>query len=302
MSGENQGPKDGRMTTEEIAAAAAAAKALLDDEKKNSSGDPAGTPPQGKKEGDDGLLDDPTKDRANKANIDMDKTLAYVDKIKDENAKRRIENTKMKERLANLETQLDTAVKALEAATSRIKEVDSKTDEEEAKKRTDLENASKRIDELSNQLSDIQGKLSASEKATAAANSRVELVNRETMIERLVDSQGAKFSSDFERNGLIATLTKRSEDGGFEKNNDEVIYEVMKFIETANKKVEEEETGSINVPKPGQQSRKSATPIGDEIQALLANKGRLSKEQNARLDELLKMSSEARAMLGAPKK
>ena len=269
--GENQNKA---MTPEEIEAAAKRAKELLDDEKKKAGDD---DPKGGKKD------DDPTKDKS----PDMEKTLKYVDKLKDENAQRRIENKKLTDRLTKTETQLQEAAKALEAATEKIKEVDAKTEEQKAKERTDLENATKTIEELQTKIKSLSTQVEESNAEAVKANLRVNRQSRETMIERLVESQGAKFSSDFERDGLINTLTKMDGDGAFEKNNDEVIYEVMKFIETAPKA-----GAKPTVPGAGPQGKQSSTPIGDEIQSLLANKSRLTQEQSDRLDELLSMSQQ----------
>ena len=283
------------MTADEIAAAAAAAKKLLDDEKA-AAGDKGGDN-GGDKGGDKSVVDDdPNKDRKAGDNIDIEKTLGYVDKLKDENAKRRIENKKLTDRLDKTEKQLQDAAKALEEATKRIKEADEKTDAEKAKERTDLENASKKLEELTKTVSDLQSELKVSKEAEAKASRQVRVVNRETMIERLVEQQGARFASDFERNGLIATLTKQAADGEFELNNDEVIYEVMKFIETA-PKAGDGGREEPHVPGAGPGGRKSQTPIGDEIQALLAKKARLKPEERERLQELLKMSSEAKAAM-----
>jgi hypothetical protein len=279
-NGDNKSGGDGgsnrQMTTEEIEAAAAKAKALIDDEKKKTGDDD-------KNKGGSVDDDDPTKS----STPDMDKTLKYVDKLKDENAQRRIENKKLADRISKTEEQLKEATKALTDATSRLKEVDAKTEEEKAKERSDLENASKKIEELTSQIGELQNQVNKSNEAAAKANLRVTKQNRETMIERLVEQQGAKFSSDFERDGLIASLTQMDGDGVFEKNNDEVIYDVMKFIETAPKVGEKP-----SVPGAGPQSKTTSTPIGDEIQSLLANKARLTPEQMTRLDELIAMSQQ----------
>lgn len=289
--GKPAGDDAGRpMSTSEIAAAAAAAKKLLDDEK-GGGGDGKG--------GDDKsvLDDDPNKD-GDRTKLDIDKTLKYVDKLKDENAQRRIENRKLTDRLTKTEQQLQSAAKALEDATARMKEVDTKTEAEKAKERSDLENAAKKIDELTTSIADMKKDLDSSKQVAADANRQVQRVNRETMIERLVEQQGARFASDFERDGLIANLTKRSSDGDFEKNNDEVIYEVMKFIETAPKgDGGGGGEGDLNVPGAGPGGRKTQTPVGDEIQSLLAKKARLSAEEKSRLGELLKMASDARQSL-----
>jgi DNA repair exonuclease SbcCD ATPase subunit len=274
---------DKRMTADEIAAAAAAAKKLLDDEKK-AGGEGA----------DKSVVDDDPNKGGDRSNVDIEKTLDYVDKLKDENAKRRIDNKKLNERLDKTEQQLAQAAKALEEATSRIKEVDEKSEAQKAKERTDLENANKKLEDLMKTVDELKGELTESKQATEVANRRVALVNRETMIERLVEQQGARFASDFERDGLIANLTKQDSAGNFEKNNDEVVYEVMKFIETAPKAGEGGDGENLNVPPAGPGGRKSQTPVGDEIQSLLAKKARLSPEENTRLKELLKMSSEAK--------
>lgn len=285
---------DGRMSTDEIAAAAAAAKKILDDEKGGDGGD------KGKGGGDDDLLNtDPNKDRKD-GNIDIEKTLSYVDKLKDENARRRIEGRKLNERLTKTEQQLQDAAKALEDATARMKEFDDKDKQTKDKEKNDLERAISQIEDLTTTVNALKTELDDAKASEQAANQEMKVTNREVMIERLVDSQGVKFASEFEREGLIAKLTKRNAEGDFDLNKDEVVYQVMKFIETAPKAGDDDTGGGgARVPGAGPGGRKTQTPVADEIESLLAKKGRMDEKETSRLRELLSMSSEANKQMTA---
>jgi chromosome segregation ATPase len=272
---DDKGKNRGAMTTEEIEAAAAKAAEILkkedDDAKDKKGGDDDDA-----NSGDDDLNIDPN-------NIDTEKTLKYIDKLKDENARRRIANKKSEKRLTALETQLADAQKALEAATEKLKDVDTKTAKQKEKEQTDLENALKQVEDLTGKVDTLSKDLAEKDVALANTNRRVMVQDRENMIERLVQEKGVKFSTGFERDGLIASLTKM-EDGEFQKDNDEVVLDVMRFIKDA-------QANDTKTPGAGPGGRKTSTPIGDEIQALLKTKN-LSPEQKARLDELTEMTGQ----------
>jgi hypothetical protein len=115
---------------------------------------------------------------------------------------------------------------------------------------------------------------------------QVQIQSRENMVDRLVRMKEGSFISDYERDGFIATLTKMNKEGEFELNNDEVIYETMKFIESSKARTD------YKVPGPGPAVRKTTTPLGDEVQALLSTP-KLTSEQLKRLDELIELSGQA---------
>jgi chromosome segregation ATPase len=278
MPDDDKGGKTGEMTTEELQAAAKRAEEKLAAEKAAREEAERKLEEERKrreKEDDDDIDPDEIKD---------EKTQKYLKKLKDENAQRRIANKKAEEKLTTLETQLEEATKALQAATTKIAEFDEKSEAQKAKERTDLENATKKIEELSKKIDDMTTERQKSEAELATTKRQVTKQARENMIERLVKEKDVSFRSDFEREGFLSKLTKMEGDN-FELNNDEVIYEVLKFVESA--KAGEEK----RVPGQGPGNRQSSTPIGDEIQSLLKTPV-LSKEQRARLDELLKLSAQ----------
>ena len=283
QNGENNkgGEKNKPLSAEEIQAIAKKAEAALAAEDDDDKGESGNDDNKGESGGDD---DDNLELDAK--NLDADKTLKYIDKLKDENAKRRIANKKAEKRLTKLEAQLKEATEALNAATNQIKESDDKTAAEKAKEKSDLENAQKTIEELTGKIKDLEDINAKNQVELTKTTKRVLTQERENMITRLVQEKEVAFASDFEREGFINQLTVMGEDGDFVKDNDEVIYEVMKFIK--NKKANEDKS----TPGPGPGNRKTSTPIGDEIQALLKERN-LSTEQKARLDELLDMSGQA---------
>ena len=270
--------KNRTLSADEIDAIAKKAKAALDaedDDKNKKGGD----------DDDDKKGDDDDDFQLDPKNIDTDKTLKYIDKLKDENAKRRIANKKAEQRLTKLESQLKEATDALNAAAAKIKEADKKSADEAAKDASELEKATKRIEELSTKISELEETNAKNQAELQKTNKRVLVQDRETMITRLVQQQEVAFASDFERDGLIKSLTEMDAEG-FTKNNDEVIYDVMKFIK--DKKANEDKS----TPGPGPGNRKTSTPIGDEIQALLKEKN-MTADQKKRLDELLSMTGQA---------
>lgn len=278
-TGEDESKK-GTLTLEQIEAIAKKAEKAL-----NAKDDDDDTKKKGKGTGDDDD-DDPGDDddfQLDPKNIDTDKTLKYIDKLKDENAKRRIAGKKLDKKLNKTTEELQNAANALKAATEKLKEIDGKTEAEKAKERTDLENAQKTIDDLNAKINDLNKTVETNKTELEKTNRKVSVQNRETMITRLVDGKNVKFSSDFERDGLISSLTRMEDDGEFELDNDEAIYKVMEFIKTAQTK------DNIQTPGPGPGNRKTSTPIGDEIQALMLVKN-MNAEQKARLDELLELS------------
>lgn len=270
--------KNKPLTTEEIQAIAKKAEEALaakDDDDKDDTNKNTGDDDNDDDDDDDDIGLDPK-------NIDTDKTLKYIDKLKDENAKRRIANKKLDKKLAKQTEALNEATKALKAATERLTDVDNKTAEQIAKEKSDLEKAQKTIDDLTSKVESLEKESAERAVELAKTNRKVMVQDRSTMIERLVKEKGVVFASDFEREGLISKLTAMEEDD-FAMDNDEVIYDVMKFIKDKQANVDK------STPGPGPANRKTSTPIGDEIQALLKEKN-LSADQKKRLDELLDMS------------
>lgn len=261
------------LTTEEIEAIAKKAQEALDKDDDKDDDDTGDNDDNDENDDDDAV--DPK---------DAEKTLKYIEKLKDENAKRRIAKKKIEKKLAAQTKELQDAAKALKAATEKLQEVDTKTAEQKAKEKTDLENAQQKIEELQKKVDDLNAESEQNKIELAKTNKRVLVQDRENMIERLVKSQDVKFSSDFEREGLVRSLVNMDGEG-FEKDDEEVIYDVMKFIK-------DKKATAIDTPGPGPGNRKTSTPLGDEVKALLAEKN-LSKDQKARLDELLKLSGGA---------
>lgn len=273
-----EGKKNQPLTAEQIEAIAKKAEAALAAEDDDKSGEKGGDK-DGDKGGDDDDLDLDPK------NIDTEKTLKYIDKLKDENAKRRIATRKAEKRLTKLEEQLKEATEALTAATTQIKESESMTAEQKAKEQSDLENAQAKIEKLTGKISELEETNVRNQAELQKTNRKVLTQDRENMITRLVQEKEVAFASSFEREGLIKQLTEMDEDG-FALDNDEVILEVMRFIK--DKKATEDKS----TPGPGPGNRKTTTPIGDEIQALLKIKN-MDADQRKRLDELLEMSGGA---------
>lgn len=278
--GKNKDDGSKKMTWEEIqevANRAAAAVAKKDDDDKGDDGDDKDDK---KKKGDDADLDVDPK------TLDSDKTLAYIDKLKDENAKRRIAAKKATQDAEKKGAELQKAADALKAATEKIKEYDDKTDAEKAKERTDLENALKKIEDLQGELKNLNDKVSESETQLAKTRRKVAKQDRAVMIDRLVKENEYNFASNYERDGLIASLSDMDA-GDFEKDDEEVIMDVMKFLKKA------KEGTPKNTPGAGPPNRSTSTPLAEEVKALLAKK-ELTVDDKKRLDELTDLAGQKR--------
>jgi chromosome segregation ATPase len=274
---EDKNKEKSNMSNEELEEAAKKAAEALAESKKALEGDKDKS-----KEG-EGSEDEETIDRNN---LDADKTLKYIDKLKDENARRRIANKKLDEKLTAATTQLESATTALNEAMTKLKDFEGKTESQKAKERSDLENAQKTIEDLQAKIENLQGEVTNRDQELKRTSRQVQVQSRENMVDRLVRMKEGSFVSDFERDGFIASLTEMNKEGEFKLNNDEVIYETMKFIEASKARVDHK------VPGAGPSGRKTTTPLGDEIQALLSTP-KLTSEQLKRLDELISLSGQA---------
>jgi len=204
----------------------------------------------------------------------------YIDKLKDENARRRIANKKLQANIDKMKADMDKMKADLEKMTGTVKE------KEEAEKEASLKEKSE-IERLQIQMQDLQTKIdtatSENEKLKSEnAKNTVEIQKkgRENMVDRLVRQLNFSFSSDYERNGFVGELLKTNADGNFEKDDEEVIYEIQQLAKTRGSSEE------LRTPGSGPMGKKGTTPLSQEVQTLLA-KENLTAEEQTRLDEIL---------------
>ncbi len=201
----------------------------------------------------------------------------YIQKLKDENAQRRIENKKVKDKIAKQETALTETGTKLDDLKTKLGDFEKKE-----KDRTDAEKSA--MEKLSTQIADIEK--SVSEKDTEIQKLKKESVDkdlelekssRERMADRLVHSLGIEFTSEYERAGFLGELKER-EDGEFKLNDEEVILKVQKFSESRKKE-------PLKIPGSGPLSKGLEVPLVEEVKQLMG-KPDLTLEDRKRLDEI----------------
>lgn len=216
----------------------------------------------------------------------------YIDRLKDENAKRRIANRslkdaqdKMEKKLAELESQFSEATKKLQ------------TVEEEKKAKTDAEK--NEVERLQSQVEDFRKKLEGletdkktSDKLVFEKDLQIKKLSRETKINTLLQAANVKFSSDYERQGFMADLLKTDNDGDFVTNDEAVHYEVSQFV-----KKTKENNPPPKTPPPGPPGREGEPDIHARITALTdkAAKRGLTADDQKELDELIDLAGQAAA-------
>jgi len=204
----------------------------------------------------------------------------YIEKLKDENARRRIANKKLQKNIDKMNADMEKMKADFESVSTTVKEKEEKEKEASLKEKSEIER-------LQTQMQDLQAKIDEATtenqrlKSENAKNTvEIQKKGRENMVDRLVRQLNFSFSSDYERNGFIVDLLKTDTDGIFEKDDEEVIYEIQKLAKTRGS------SEDLNTPGSGPKSKMKATPLAQEIQTILA-KENLTAEENTRLNEIL---------------
>lgn len=202
----------------------------------------------------------------------------YIDKLKDENARRRIANKKVQEGLDKQKEEQEKAEKELKETKEKLETFEKAEKDKTEKDKTENEKLQARLSELEKSVEKSKQTMEEMTKNLSVKEKRIQIQDREVLTERLVRQMKFEFASDYEREGFMNSLTKRQKDGEFELNDEEVILKVKDFVKNKKK--------APDTPGPGNQNRMSDTPITQEIKTLLEKKT-LTNEDNKRLDELL---------------
>lgn len=200
----------------------------------------------------------------------------YIDKLKDENARRRIANKKAQENFDKQKKEQETSEKELNDTKEKLKAFEDKEKKKTDKDKTENEKLLAKLAETEKSSSKAKQDLKETNKKLVEKERRLLVQGREVLAERLVRQMKYEFASDYEREGFVNSLTD-IKDGEFIFNDEEVILKVKDFVK---KKPPE-------TPGAGSKTRMSDTPVVEEIKGLLAKKT-LTNEDNKRLDELLK--------------
>ncbi len=201
----------------------------------------------------------------------------YIEKLKDENARRRIATKKEKDKITKQETvQTETNTK-LEDLKTKLSDYEKKE-----KDRTDAEKSA--MEKLSTQISDIEKSVGQKDteiqklkKESEDKDLALEKSSRERMSDRLVHSLGIEFTSEYERAGFLGELMEREGDE-FKLNDEEVILKVQTFSETRKKE-------PLKTPGSGPKNKGSEVPLVEEVKKLMS-KPDLTLEDRKRLNEI----------------
>lgn len=202
----------------------------------------------------------------------------YIDKLKDENARRRIANKKVQEGLDKQKEEQEKAEKELKETKEKLETFEKAEKDKTEKDKTENEKLQARLSELEKSVEKSKQAMEEMTKNLSTKEKRIQVQDREVLAERLVRQMKFEFASDYEREGFMSSLTRTQKDGEFEFNDEEVILKVKDFVKNKKK--------TPDTPGPGNQNRMSETPITQEIKTLLEKKT-LTNEDNKRLDELL---------------
>jgi hypothetical protein len=202
----------------------------------------------------------------------------YIDKLKDENARRRIANKRVQENLDKQKEEHEDAQKELDESQKKLKEFEDKEKEKGDKDKTENEKLAVKVADLEKIVNKSKHSMEKLTKDLSAKDKKIQKQDREVLIDRLVRKMEFEFSSDYEREGFMSSLNDVHDDGSFSFNDEEVIFKVKEFVKGKKK--------APNTPGAGPGERSTETPLAEEIKGLLAKKT-LTSEDNKRLDALL---------------
>lgn len=202
----------------------------------------------------------------------------YIEKLKDENARRRIANKKTQESLDQQKKNQEDAQKQLNETQEKLNGFENKEKEKDLKDKTENEKLASKIASLEKIVNESKQNMEKLTKNLSIKDKKIQKQDREVLVDRLISKMKFNFSSDYERDGFMSSLNDIQNDGSFNLNDEEVILKVKDFVKDKKKTPE--------TPGPGPGGRSLETPLAEEIKSLLAKKT-LTDEDNKRLDVLL---------------
>jgi hypothetical protein len=220
--------------------------------------------------------------------------LDYIDKLKDENARRRIANRKLKDAQAKAERDLEDREKNLEKAKKKLTEVESEKKKKADEEKSEVERLQGQVNDFKAKLDDLETQSAERDAVIAKKDVQIKKQSRETEVNNLLQAAKVQFSSDYERQGFMSELLVTDSEGEFTINEEEVNYKVGKFI----KKTKETKPAAPDTPGAGPAIRKGEPALGERIKALTnkaAKEGGLESKDQEELDELLDLAGQAAA-------
>jgi hypothetical protein len=218
-----------------------------------------------------------------------EETIKFVAKLQDENARRRIANKKADEEKQELENKHADLEKKHTDLNKRLEDLEKEKKAKSDAEKSEIELMRTQLDEMQTTLNGYKTDIEAKDSEIAERDRKLSVQDREIMVDRLLASKGAEFSSQFERDGFMAKLTKMK-DGKFELIDEEVILEVTSFAKESKTKEPPPKT-----PGAGPPNKSGEVDYATEIREL-ASKAFLTPEDKKRLDELSELSSQAAEM------
>jgi uncharacterized phage infection (PIP) family protein YhgE len=217
----------------------------------------------------------------------------YIDKLKDENAKRRIANRTLKDAQTKAEKKLTEIEKNLETASKKLQEVESEKKASADAEKSEVERLKGQLEEFQKKLGDMEGKVKESDQLIFQKDLLIKKQSRETEVNTLLQAASVKFSSDYERQGFMTNLLKTDAEGDFVMNDEAVHYEVGQFI----KKAKETKPPVPETPPAGPPTRTGEPGLNERIKALTAKAahGGLTSDDQTELNELLELAGQAAA-------
>jgi len=209
----------------------------------------------------------------------------YIAQLKDENARRRIENRDSKSNLEKQHTVLAKLQEDLKSATERVKGFETEKKKASEAEKSEIERLQSRIGEMEGQINQTTTQLREREQQLLNKDRRLKQVDREALVERLVSTLGYNFSSEYERDGFINKMSQLDDNGEFVVSDEKAIYETNQFV-TKNKQ-------PPKTPPAGPPGRTNELPLVEEVKTLtaLSRKRTLTPEEKKRLDELIAMTA-----------
>jgi len=223
--------------------------------------------------------------------------IEYIDRLKDENAKRRIANRSLKDAQDKLEKRLSDLNTQLTGASKKLDEAEKEKKASADKEKSEVERLKSQVEDFQTKLTEMEGRVKESDKTLRAKDLQIKKQSREAEVSTLLQAANVPFSSDYERQGFMADLLKVDEDGDFKVNDEEVHYKVGQFVKKAKEKEKETPPKVPDTPPAGPNTRTGEPGLNERLKALTAKaqKGQLNVDDKKELDELLELASRAAA-------
>jgi len=216
----------------------------------------------------------------------------YNEKLKQENAKRRVKTKKAEESLTAYERQVKEKDEALKAVQEQLAKIQKAEEEKELAEKAEIERLRVQLEKEQQEKESVFSELNKAKTEAQRLAIATNVYKREQAIDRLVSSHGVSFSTDFEKRGFFSDLTATDSDGAFKLNDDEVGLKVSEFVNIKKQVEQQNKAASIpQTPMAGPVGKGAVADTITELKQLMekSDNGSLSLDERARLSELSRM-------------